>query len=130
MISISRLREYPHFAPAFAHVHALCWPILWWQLNLLIKLFKDEKHTNILYSVSCWGIVTIRYTGAKTDDYKAPERTFRPLTDASWGSDLPCNIELLTVGEATCAALILPCEAGEVAPKGSEGAFAPTPNTS
>ena len=135
MPSISALRRSPHFAHLFAHVHPLCWPILLWSLARLFKWFDTAGFENVLYSTSRWGFIRIAYLGDKKADpaaYKPLERTFRPLTDDSWGTSLPA--ELTNELAAPCA-LILPCEAGGGGMARSamtEGAFQPTlsPNTS
>ncbi len=130
MIPMRAFRTDPHFADLFAHVHVICWPILWWQLNALFGWCKREGIPGVLYSVSPWGFITLRHAGDRPDPatYKPLPRTFRPLTDDSWESDLPACLESLTLA-AQCA-LLLPCEAGEVAPKGSEGALPSPPDTS
>ncbi|MFN3912981.1 hypothetical protein, partial [Hyphomonas sp.] len=74
------------------------------------------------------GLVTIRYVAPRTDPrlYKPRPRTFRVLTDPSWGSDLPIGV---ACGLAPAHALILP-RAWEMWPEGPEGAPGPIPNTS
>ena len=128
MWSLTRLRQHPHFAPLFGRVHPLCWLILWWQLNGLIRWFETHKPDDVLYSVSPWGLVTIRYVAPRTDPrlYTPRPRTFRVLTDPSWGSDLPACVD---PGLAPAHALILPRARGKW-PEGPEGAIAPIPNTS
>ncbi|MDP1555827.1 MAG: hypothetical protein Q8L84_10225 [Hyphomonas sp.] len=128
MIPMRTFRSDPHFAELFAHVHVICLPILWWQLNALFRWCKREGIPAVLYSVNPWGFITLRHHGDRNDPhaYKPPTRTFRPLTDESWGIDLPACLDI----EAETALRFLPCEAGEVAPKGSEGALPSPPNTS
>jgi hypothetical protein len=106
MLSIRSFRNLPHFARSFAHVHVLCWPILWWNLNRLLRLYEDFGYEEILYAVTRWGHITIRYSARKPDPslYKPIPRTFRPLTDESWGSALPCNMETRTADLLTCEA--------------------------
>ena len=116
MRSPTVLRNSPHFGRLFDAVHPFCWPILWWQLNHLFRMILADKSLDVLYSVNRWDFVTIRYI-AKCEDlapYKTPERTFRPLTDASWETDLPAN------RAAQCSAM-LPCCAGEVARRAGGG---------
>ncbi|MBU4569455.1 MAG: hypothetical protein KJ833_10895, partial [Alphaproteobacteria bacterium] len=105
MWSIARLRRHPHFADHFAHVHPLCWLILWWQLNNLIRWYDTARPEGVLYSISEWGFITVRYIAPRPDPaaYRPIPRTFRPLTDARWGSDLPACL-----GQETPCALILP----------------------
>ena len=64
--------------------------------------------------------------------YKPIPRTFRPLTDDSWASDLPASLEGLSPLEARHD-LILPREAGGGGSRlrrESEGALPSAPNTS
>jgi len=124
MPTLSALRSSPHFAPLFAHVFVLCWPILVWQINRLFSLSRREGYPNILYSVSRWGFITIVYLGDRQDPdaYKPLPRTFRLLTDASYASDLPTNLAALDILTAIRA---LAGAAGEVAPKGPEWALTP-----
>ncbi len=105
MYSIARLRQHPHFAPFFAHVHPLCWLILWWELNRLMRWFKAHGIGNALYSVNEWGFVSIHYAVPQPDPnaYKPPQRTFRPLTDPSWESAVPACLDI----EALAAAILL-----------------------
>ena len=124
MPSLSALRSSPHFAPLFAHVFVLCWPILVWQINRLFSWSRREGYPNMLYSVSRWGFITIVYLGDRQDPdaYKPLPRTFRLLTDASYASDLPTNLAALDILTAIRA---LARAAGEVAPKGPEWALTP-----
>ncbi|MDP1554785.1 MAG: hypothetical protein Q8L84_04925 [Hyphomonas sp.] len=91
MIPMRTFRSDPHFAELFARVHVICWPILWWQLNALFRWCKREGIPDVLYSVNPWGFITLRHHGGRQDPhtYKPATRTFRPLTDESWASDLP-----------------------------------------
>ena len=129
MWSLTCLRQHPNFAHLFAHVHPLCWLILWWHLNRLLRFLEAENPEDVFYTVSKWGIVTLRLVSDKVDpgQYKPLPRTFRPLTDASWESALPACL-----GSEATHAPILPCKAGEVSPQVTEGAHPLqfTPNTS
>lgn len=50
----------------------------------------------LLYSVNTWGFITLRHIGTKPGALSEPlQRTFRPLTDASWSSDTPVCLESL-----------------------------------
>jgi hypothetical protein len=75
-------------------VFVLCWPILVWQINRLFSWSRREGYPNILYTVSRWGFITIVYLGDRQDPdaYRPLPRTFRPLTDPSYASDLPANL--------------------------------------
>ncbi|MFN7164907.1 MAG: hypothetical protein ACK4P2_08840, partial [Hyphomonas sp.] len=114
MIPMRAFRADPHFADLFAHVHVICWPILWWQLNALFGWCKREGIPGVLYSVSPWGFITLRHAGDRNDPatYQRPERTFRPLTDDSWGSDLPVILSDLAALETLRHVPILPCASG------------------
>jgi hypothetical protein len=95
MWSIARLRQHPHFAPLFAHVHPLCWLILWWELNRLIRWYKTWQPENVLYAVNRWGRVTVHCIVPRPDPrlYRPIPRTFRELSDPSWETHLPANLE-------------------------------------
>ena len=133
MWSLTELRQCKLFTRLFERVHPLCWPILWWSLNRLIRWIYATKPDDVLYETNCWGIITVRYVAPRTDPalYKPRARTFRPLSDPSWGSDLPSNI----AEQATLRlAPILPRirGGGGWPPRGqTEGAFTTLiPNTS
>jgi hypothetical protein len=130
MWSITRLRQHPHFAPLFAHVHPLCWLILWWDLNRLIRWYKTWQPENVLYAVNRWGRVTVHCIVPRPDPhcYQPIPRVFRELSDPSWETSLPANLESADL--SAWPTLILPRFTGEVSPKVTEGACAPTPNTS
>ena len=129
MWSITRLRQHPHFAPLFAHVHPLCWLILWWELNRLIRWYETWHPENVLYAVNGWGRVTVHCIVPRPDPrlYKPIPRTFRELSDPSWETSLPDNLES---APSIWHDFILPRFTGEVSPKVTEGALAPIPNTS
>ena len=87
MISIRAFKNVPHFAELFAHVHPVCWPILWWQLNALLAWIKRRGGVDVFCSVIAWGFITLRPVGKAPDpgtNMPLPG-TFRPLTDKSWG---------------------------------------------
>jgi hypothetical protein len=133
MWSIARLRQHPHFAPLFAHVHPLCWLILWWELNRLIRWYKTWQPENVLYAVNRWGHVTVHCIVPRPDPhrYQPIPRVFRELSDPSWESSLPNNLASETA--EVCLALILPCVSGgggSLRGRLTEGALTPTPNTS
>ncbi|MBA3067056.1 MAG: hypothetical protein FP825_01080 [Hyphomonas sp.] len=114
MIPLRALRAHPHYADLFQLVPRLLWPILWWQLNRMIRWMQAEQVIDVLFSTSPWGLITIRYAGYKPDPdlYRPAPRIFRPLNDASWASAVPVEIELRTLSAATRTALFLPREAG------------------
>ncbi len=120
------IRNYPAFRRYFDAVHPFFWPVLYWQLKRAWLFLQREKLTCVLLAITWWGGVRIVHMGDKLPDstiYRLPERTFRPLTDASWESATP---------EAQ-RALFLPREAGGggIPHSGmTEGAFAPFPDTS
>jgi hypothetical protein len=135
MIPMRAFRSDPHFADLFAHVPVICWPILWWQLNALFRWCKREGRPDVLYSVSPWGFITLRHAGDRHDPaaYKPLARTFRPLTDDSWGSDLPFLLSDLATLETLRLVFILPRPGGGggiLRSRMSEGALPSPPNTS
>ena len=135
MWSLTVLRNNPHFGRLFDAVHPLCWPILWWQLNRLFRMILADKSLDVLYSVNRWGFITIRHV-AKCEDpatYKPPARTFRPLSDPSWESDLPVFASNLAAFETLRLLPILPCLGGGGGIRLSrmtEGALCSQPDTS
>ncbi len=132
MPTLTALRTSPHFARLFAFVHVLCWPILWWNLCRFYRWCARENITDALYTINRWGSLTVVRLGDRHDPaaYKPLARTFRPLTDASWGNDMPVFAADLAACETLRLCQTSPAPAGEVAPKGPEGALTTTPNTS
>ena len=92
MIPMRALRANPHFAPLFAHVHALCWPILWWSLNRLLRWYASSGYEEVLYGTTPWGYVYIAYLGDKTPDpsaYRPYVREKPRWDDACWATNVP-----------------------------------------
>lgn len=110
MVSIRTFRSIPHFAELFAHMPVICWPIFWSRLSSLFRWCKREGIPDVCYAVGDEGLITVRHFGAKPHSaaYTPLPRTFRPLTDASWGSALPANLETGALSAFECATLILP----------------------
>ena len=132
MIPLRALKAHPHYAGRFDYVPKLLWPILWWQLNAMIFWMRDHKITDVCFQTNWWGFITIRYAtqAERPDAYKPIPRTFRELSDPSWETSLPDNLES---GPAIWHTLILPCESGgggSLHRRLTEGACALTPNTS
>ena len=115
MVSLSALRQLPRFARFFEVVHPFFWPVIWWTLNAVFRQYDASGRTEFLLGITWWGQVYIAFEGDRLPDpltYKPITRTFRPLTEESWASSLPTNLEGLSPFEAMHAALILPREAG------------------
>ena len=115
MTSLTDLRRNPRFARFFAVVHPFFWPVIWWTLNAVFRQYDASGRTEYLIGVTWWGQVYVAFEGDLRPDpltYKPIPRTFRPLMDAVWGSDLPANLEALSLLEATHAALTLPRASG------------------
>jgi hypothetical protein len=90
---------HPIFARWFARVHPFFWPVLYWQMGRIIRWMEATGNMDLLVRIHWWGGITIAYTGDKEPDpatYRPIPRTFRPLTDERWGSDLPANLEGLS----------------------------------
>ena len=130
MIPLRALRVHPHYADLFDEVPFLLWPILWWQLNAMIRWMRDAHVTDVCFQTNWCGFITIRFAAyAEAPDlYKPIPRVFRALSDPSWETSLPANLALETA--EACLARILPRFTVEVSPKLTEGALTPTPNTS
>ena len=108
----------------------LLWPILWWQLNLVIRWMRDAKVSDVCFQTNAWGFITIRYAAFQPDPslYRPVEQTFRELSDPSWESSLPAN--LIPEAAEGRLALILPRKNRGGVTEGDGGAFAPIPSTS
>ena len=99
MVSLTALRQHPRFARFFEVVHPFFWPVIWWTLNAVFRQYDASGRTEFLLGITWWGQVYIAFEGDKLPDpstYKPMTRTYRPLTDDSWASDLPANLEGLS----------------------------------
>ena len=135
MVSLTALRQHPCFGRFFEVVHPFFWPVIWWTLNAVFRAYDASNRTEFLLGITWWGEDYIAFEGDLRPDpltYRPIPRTFRPLTDDSWASDLPANLDGLSLLEATHD-LILPREAGGGGSRQrrkSEGALPSAPNTS
>ncbi|MEQ9506882.1 MAG: hypothetical protein RLO80_11480 [Hyphomonas sp.] len=120
------IRTHPDFAPLFDYVHALCWPILIWEILWLALWMRRTGIRDFTYSVDRWGFIDIHFIEDRPypSAYRSPARTFRAFNDPSWASALPACLEA-----APNDTLILPRARGRW-PEGPEGVFTPFPNTS
>jgi hypothetical protein len=99
MFTLTQLRQNPYYTRFFDRVHPFFWPVIWWTFNRVIRDYLASGTTEYLIGVTWWGQVYIAFIGDKLPDpltYRPMERTFRPLTDDSWASDLPTNLEGLS----------------------------------
>jgi len=99
MVSFTQLRQHPRFGRFFEVVHPFFWPVIWWTLNAVFRQYDASGRTEFLLGITWWGQVYIAFEGDRLPDpltYKPMTRTFRPLTDESWASDLPANLEGLS----------------------------------
>jgi hypothetical protein len=116
MVPFRTLRQSPHFARAFAHVHPLFWPVLWWSLNRLLKWYETAGYENVLYSITRFGLIRIAFYGARTPEPGA----YQPLTptrahwsDPVWATATPAIARALAARDLTPGAtFILPRQAG------------------
>ena len=116
MVSLTALRPHPRFARLFEVVHPFFRPVIWWTLNAVFRAYDASNRTEFLLGITWWGQVYVAFEGDLHPDpltHRPIPRTFRPLTDDSWASDLPTNLEGLSHFEAACA-LILEAENGPV----------------
>ena len=114
MVSLTALRQHPRFARFFEVVHPFFWPVIWWTLNAVFREYDASNRTEFLLGITWCGQVYIAFEGDLRPyplNYRPIARPFRPLTDSSWASDLPANLEGLSRLEAL-RDLILPREAG------------------
>ena len=136
MVSLTALRQHPRFARFFDVVHPFFWPVIWWTLNAVFRQYDASNRTEFLLGITWWGQVYIAFEGDLRPDplnYRPIARTFRPLTDECWASDLPTNLEGLSPLEALHAFLILPRKAGGSVwtfRAQTDGALPSPPNTS
>jgi hypothetical protein len=132
MIPFRSFRSHPYFAPLFAEVHPLCWPILWWSLNRFLKWYGTSGYSDILFHATRWGFIRIAYLGDRLPDPSAyrPYVRARPrFDDLVWESAVPVMLRTLSFEAVRPdATFILPLLRGRC-PGGAEGAFS-LPNTS
>ncbi len=102
MTPMRALRANPHFAPLFARVHPLCWPILWWSLNRLLDWFETANYEEVLYATNRWGFIRIAYYGDRKPDPSA----YRPYVlekprwdDPMWSTNVPKHFLTLSAYE-------------------------------
>jgi hypothetical protein len=131
MIPFRSLRSHPYFAPLFAEVHPLCWPILWWSLNRFLKWYGTSGYSDILFHATRWGFIRIAYLGDRLPDPSAyrPYVRARPrFDDPVWQSAVPLAFAFDPMIARLGATSILLLLRGKC-PEGAEGAF-PLPDTS
>ena len=114
MIPMRAFRTDLHFADLFAHVPVFCWPKLWWQINALLARSIRQGVVGLFYSVNDRGFTTLRHAGEAPhpETNKPLARPFLPLTDASWGSHVPSDLNARSRSETTYPAPILACVSG------------------
>jgi hypothetical protein len=62
----------------------------------VFREYNASNRTEFLIGVTWWGQVYVAFRGDLRPDpltYTPVQRTFRPLTDVGWGSDLPINLD-------------------------------------
>jgi hypothetical protein len=99
MVSLTARRQHPRFGRFFEVVHPFFWPVIWWALNVVFREYDASGRDKLLLGITWWGQVYIAFEGdLRPDplDYRPIPRTFRPLTDASWASAPPTNLEGLS----------------------------------
>ena len=99
MVPLTALRQHPRFGRFFEVVHPFFWPVIWWTLNAVFREYDASNRTEFLLGITWWGQVYIAFEGDLRPDpltYRPIPRTFRALTDDSWASDLPANLEGLS----------------------------------
>ncbi|PKP81072.1 MAG: hypothetical protein CVT79_12400 [Alphaproteobacteria bacterium HGW-Alphaproteobacteria-18] len=112
----------PQIARLYTHVLPVFWPYLWLQLRWIFKR-QDKELRTLLISVTKWGQVHIVQVGDHWRAYRKLEAVKPGWDDPIWESHPPpANPSAPNAG-------ILPCEAGEVDAKRTEGG-APSADTS
>ena len=131
MVSLAALRQHPRFGRFFEVVHPFFWPVIWWTLDAVFRAYDASNRTEFLLGITWWGQVYIAFEGDLRPDpltYRPIPRTFRPLTDDGWASDLPANLEGLSlfddVTETTDGRVLRSLG------RGRNGALTPPHNTS
>ena len=128
----------PQFAARlYAHVLPVFWPYLWLQLRWIFKR-QDKELRTLLISVTKWGHIHIVHVGDHWRAYKKPAAIKPAWDNPIWESHIAPNLaqvfredsEPLLAGTPSAPnAEILPCVAGEVDAKRTEGGMA-HPDTS
>ena len=127
----------PEHARLYAYVHPLFWGWLWLQLQLFTS-WQRESHRTLLIAVTRWGNIYTVQIGDKVTTYRKPELTKASWDDVVWQTSNPPNLvgvfqaesqTLLAANPSAPNADLLPCEAGEVDAKRTEGG-APGADTS
>jgi len=127
----------PQIARLYAHVLPVFWPYLWLQLRWIFKR-QDKELRTLLISVTRWGQVHIVQVGDHWRAYRKPAPVKAGWDDPVWQSAIPPNMVGVFLEESQTPppanpsapnAGILPCEAGEVDAKRTEGG-APSADTS
>ena len=106
MVPMHQLRRNPHFAPLFAYVHPVCWPILWWSLNRLFKWYDTAGYDSLLFATTRWGYVYIAYLGDRTPDpsaYRARKPDHPRWDDPFWETCRPASVHALIPAPAPLA---------------------------
>ena len=86
------MRMDPAYRPFFAHVYAVCWPWLWWNL-VWFTAWRKRTGRRAFISVDKYGNIYIRYVGDAKEANPLP--AWRPRwDDPSLESDLPQGVEL------------------------------------
>ena len=94
-----------------------------------------SNRTEFLLGITWWDQVYVAFEGDTRPDphtYKPIHRTFRLLTDAGWSSDLPANLEGLSLLEARHDPILPRFSGGVGIPQRgmTEGALPSPPKTS
>jgi hypothetical protein len=91
---------------------------------------RDAHVTDVCFQTNWCGFITIRFAAYAEAPgvYKPVPRVFRALSDPSWETSLPANLDSSDL--SAWHALILPRFTVEVSPKLTERALTPIPNTS
>ena len=89
MIPFTSLRQNPYFAPMFAQVHPLLWPVLWWSLNRFLRWYKTCPWQDILFEPTPWGLIRIVHFGDRRRAYTPYVPTRPRWDDPVWESYVP-----------------------------------------
>ena len=120
----------PQIARLYAHVLPVFWPYLWLQLRWIFRR-QDKELRTLLISVTKWGQVHIVHVGDSWRAYRKPMPVKASWDDPVWQSHISPNMVDVFREEAEppngtslSGTIILPCKAGEVDAKRTEGGAA------
>jgi hypothetical protein len=112
MIPFTTLRRNPYFAPMFAQVCPLLWPVLWWSLNRFLRWYQTCPWQDILFEPTPWGFIRIVHFGDRKGAWTPYVPTQPRWDDPVWSTNVPTPLLTLAASETLRLIPILPRAAG------------------